>query len=682
LQKPHIAKPEDAIPQRSNAKERTQTVLLGAGLTLLLLLLAIKYPTVIQRINNAFADVQIGMLPKATLSPLPVIVEVDEKSLAEYGQWPWPRYRVARLLEIIKQSGAAAIGIDAVFVERDRTSPVEIQRVIEKDFKQNLPLTAINESLWDYDEILGQALTTGPFVLSYFFNFDNLEPSLCQPKAASGAWLSEESAKGSPRYLPLAVNVTCNVSPVQEGANASGFINSASDSDGIYRKTPLVIEYKGRLYPSLALQTFLTAKSQDSFVLSSNGTGLILQSGKMQLPLDKAGNFLIKFPTYRQSFKKISAADLLSGGVSDTSLKGKIVFVGVSAVGLHEVRPTPYDAQFIGVEFHAAIVDNLARQDFLQRPDNALPLELILSTAIGLTLFKGLANAGLMASVVIPCIVIFGGLAASQLLLINTGIVISPALPVIIALIAFLVLAIIKYAREYVRAKQMVDLVARTQEGIIGSFCSMSEYRDPETGAHIKRTQEYIKALAQHLQNHPVFKGVLTDEVIDLLFKAAPLHDIGKIGIRDHILLKNDRLTDNEFIVMQSHPQIGAEIIQSVATQIGWNPFMQIAHQICLYHQEKWDGSGYPQGLAGVGIPFPARFMALADVYDALISKRVYKPAFSHAKAVTLILEGKNKHFDPLIVEAFEAIHEQFREIALRFLDSDEQRETLLADKE
>jgi adenylate cyclase len=664
---------------RSTSRERTQTILTGTVLTLILLALGMKFTPVVERLNNAITDIQIGLLPKSKLSPLPVIVEVDEKSLASYGQWPWPRYQVARLLEAIKQSGAAAVGVDALFVEKDRTSPLEIQRVVERDFKQQFPLTAIQESLRDYDMILGQTLNTGPFVLSYFFTFDNPDSNACQPKSASGALFSSNAETSA---LHHAVSVVCNVQPIQGGANTSGFINSAPDSDGIYRKTPLVIEYKSRLYPSLALQTFLTAQVLDHFLVASSETGLTLQLGKMSVPLDKAGNLLIKFPTNGQSFERISAYDLLSGAVAADHLKGKIVFVGFSAAGLHEFRPTPYAPQFLGVEFHATIVDNLSRQDFLHRPDNALSLELAVATVLGLALFVGLSGAGPIAIIAAPCLIIVALFVLSQLFLTSTGIVISPALPIIMTLLAFLTLAMMKYTREFLRAKQMTLLVARTQEGIIGSFCSMSEYRDPETGAHIKRTQEYIKALAQHLQKHPKYKTLLTNEVIELLFKAAPLHDIGKIGIRDHILLKNDRLTEIEFEIMQSHPQIGANIIQSVATQIGWNPFMQIAHQICLYHQEKWDGSGYPQKLTGEAIPLSARLMALADVYDALISKRVYKPAFSHNKAVALIKEGKNKHFDPLIVEAFETIHVQFRDIALRFLDSEDQKETLLANED
>lgn len=677
MQEPLNAKPEGFESFPNLAKERAKILLPGVVLILLFLAFAIKLPIIVERLNNAVIDSQIGLLPKPILSST-IIVEVDEPSLKAYGQWPWPRYQVARLLAAINQAGAAAVGIDALFIEKDRTSPIEIQRAITQDFQQKLPLDSLSEASRDYDAILGQTIGTGPFVLSYMFNFANPHDSPCQPKSANGAWLSNNGAI-KPELLHRAVNVDCNVPAIQAKAGANGFINTAPDHDGIYRRTPLLIEYKGRYYPSLALQTFLSAKAIDNFVLMPNEMGLTLQLGKTAVPLDKAGNLLVWFPGQSQSFEKMSAVQLLSGNLDPNRIKGKIVFVGFSATGLHEVRPTPYDPQFLGVELHAAIVDNLEQQAFLQRPDQAVVMEIASAVAVGLALFFGLANTGLVTSILVPVVLVAALLLVSQFLLANTGIAISPALPVLMTVLTLLVLSLIKYAREHANAKQMAVQVALTQEGIIGSFCSMSEYRDPETGAHIKRTQEYIKALAKHLQGHPNFDGILTNEVIELLYKAAPLHDIGKIGIRDYILLKNDRLTDIEFEVMKAHPQIGADIINSVASQIGWNPFMQVAHQICLYHQEKWDGSGYPQGLAGVAIPVSARLMALADVYDALISKRVYKPAFSHDKAVALIQEGKDKHFDPLLVEAFAAINLQFRDIALRFLDSDDQRETLLA---
>ncbi len=672
----------DALDGSPTPKERLQTLCAGIALTLLTLALAVCNPSVVERLNNAFTDIQIGQLPKANLSALPVIVEVDELSLATYGQWPWPRYQVARLLSAIQQAAPVAIGIDALFIEKDRTSPIEIQRKVEQDLHQQLPLTSFKESLRDYDALLGKTLQTGRFVLSHLFVFDEARvTNPCLPKSASGAWFLAGGKIAEPPKIYQATGITCNVSEIQN-ATKSGFINTTSESDGIYRKTPLIMVYKNQLYPSLALQTYLTAQKIDQFLLSRDETGLTLRLGKALIPLDNTGNLRIKFPAQGQHFKKISAHDLMTGKLAPDNLQGKIVFVGVSATGLHEIRPTPNDPRFLGVEFHAAIVDNLARQDFLQRPDTAPALELAASAVIGLGLFALLANTGIVVSIAVPCLLIAGLIAASQLLLNRTGIIISPALPVIMASLSFLALISIKYAREFLHAKAMALQVARGQEGIIGSFCSMSEYRDPETGAHIVRTQEYVKALAKHLQQHPKFKKSLTNDTIDLLHKAAPLHDIGKIGIRDHILLKKGRLNDSEFATMQAHPQIGAEMIASVAAQIGWSPFMKVAHQISLYHQEKWDGSGYPHGLSGEAIPFPARFMAIADVYDALISKRVYKPPFSHKKAIRLIKAGKSNHFDPLLVEAFEAIHTQFQEIALRFLDNEEQRDILLSDED
>jgi putative two-component system response regulator len=210
------------------------------------------------------------------------------------------------------------------------------------------------------------------------------------------------------------------------------------------------------------------------------------------------------------------------------------------------------------------------------------------------------------------------------------------------------------------------------QDATILMMASLAETRDNETGNHILRTQHYVKALARHLRSHPRFASFLDEQTIELLFKSAPLHDIGKVGIPDRILLKPGTFEDSEFEVMKTHAALGRDAILQAERRLGRTvPFLEIAKQIAFSHQEKWDGSGYPQGLAGDAIPIPARLMALADVYDALISRRVYKPAFPHEKAVEIIIEGKGKHFDPDTVDAFLAIQDEFREIAGRFADSD-----------
>ena len=216
-----------------------------------------------------------------------------------------------------------------------------------------------------------------------------------------------------------------------------------------------------------------------------------------------------------------------------------------------------------------------------------------------------------------------------------------------------------------------------TQAVMIESLATLAEYRDPETGGHIKRTQNYVKALAVHLKNHPKFRDELTDEMIELLYLSAPLHDMGKVGVRDHILLKPGRLDEAEFHEMQKHTIYGHDALRVTEEKLGKSTFLRLAREIAYTHQEKWDGSGYPRGLKAEEIPLPGRLMALADVYDALISKRVYKPPMPHDDAVRIILDGKERHFDPDVVDAFFELQAVFRNIALTYADFDEEREML-----
>ena len=225
--------------------------------------------------------------------------------------------------------------------------------------------------------------------------------------------------------------------------------------------------------------------------------------------------------------------------------------------------------------------------------------------------------------------------------------------------------------------KQRTRELQLTQAVMIESLATLAEYRDPETGGHIKRTQNYVKALAVHLKNHPKFRDELTDEMIELLYLSAPLHDMGKVGVRDHILLKPGRLDEAEFHEMQKHTIYGHDALRVTEEKLGKSTFLRLAREIAYTHQEKWDGSGYPRGLKAEEIPLPGRLMALADVYDALISKRVYKPPMPHDDAVRIILDGKERHFDPDVVDAFFELQAVFRNIALTYADFDEEREML-----
>lgn len=232
---------------------------------------------------------------------------------------------------------------------------------------------------------------------------------------------------------------------------------------------------------------------------------------------------------------------------------------------------------------------------------------------------------------------------------------------------------------EFEVSKRVREFAALQQVTIL-AMASLAEVRDHDTGNHLRRTQNYMRALANKLRKHPKFSAYLNDSVIDMLFKCAPLHDIGKVGIPDRILLKPGRYEPQEFAIMKTHPELGHAALVRAQEAVGESiEFLEVARQIVYSHHEKWDGSGYPQGLVGDAIPIPARLMALADVYDALISRRVYKPGMSHAKAATIIIEGLGKHFDPDVVDAFLDLSTEFQEIAARYADSDEELETKAA---
>jgi putative two-component system response regulator len=220
--------------------------------------------------------------------------------------------------------------------------------------------------------------------------------------------------------------------------------------------------------------------------------------------------------------------------------------------------------------------------------------------------------------------------------------------------------------------------LALTQEVTLKSLATLAEYRDPETGGHIKRTQNYVKLLSQHLKDSGRYNGFFTDYYISLLHRSAPLHDIGKVGICDSILLKPGKLTVEEFEQMKKHTTYGLNALKVSEQEMGESSFLRLAGEVANSHHERWDGSGYPFGLKGEEIPISGRIMAIADVYDALISKRVYKSPMPHKQAVEIILASKGSHFDPNMVDTFEEIEDSFRMIALEFADFEQEREMLI----
>ncbi len=215
--------------------------------------------------------------------------------------------------------------------------------------------------------------------------------------------------------------------------------------------------------------------------------------------------------------------------------------------------------------------------------------------------------------------------------------------------------------------KRLMTLGGRDM--MIFSLAKLAECRDNDTGKHLDRMREYAKLLACELSTYPEFETVIDEQFIELLYLTSPLHDIGKVGIPDSVLTKPGKLTSDEFAVMKTHTVIGGETIRATAAAYPQASFLKMAMDVVMYHHERWDGTGYPEGLAGNNIPLSARIVALADVYDALTSKRVYKAAFDHESASKIIIDGRGTHFDPMLVDAFLQVQDAMNAIRIGFGD-------------
>ena len=662
---------ETDLITRRDPKNHLRLLLYGIFLSFFLFFASSVKPTFFDFLSNRFYDTLLSA-HTGQPSPIPVIVDIDEKSLRQYGQWPWPRYRIAVLMDKLRELGALGIGLDMVFAEDDRTSIVAIRKEFLHDFGIDLEFGEVPRRLRDSDKRLADALSRGNVVLGYQFLFEEGSDSQnCLLHSLRINKLGDLREEEDSQVFIHARGVSCNLKMLSQAAGASGFFNISPDSDGILRRVPLTIEYKGRFYPSLALATVMRSLGVNDVLLKTGkNTGQSLCLNKTAIPLTSKGDMLIRFRGKSKTFDYVSAEDILSDRIPRGKIEGKIVFVGTTASGMKEFKATPFDPVFPGVEVHATVVDNILKNDFLSRPKWVPGLESLLALVSGLLSAFMLAWTGAGWSSLL-----LGGAGVSlwQLstwMFRTESIFISPILPLMALVCNFFLITLLKYWHEEKRARERTRELAMVQEATIESMSSLTETRDPDTGEHIKRTQNYLRLLAEYLKNQPGFRALLDDETINLLCKSAPLHDIGKVGVPDKILFKPGRLTEQEFEEMKQHTIYGRDSILAAERKLGKTSFLRFAREIAYTHHERWDGAGYPEGLSGDQIPIPGRLMALADAYDAITSKRVYKSQLSHDEAVRIIIEAKGSQFDPNVVDAFLAVREDFRQIAERYADS------------
>jgi len=367
------------------------TILAGIVLTLIGGAVAVWSPPLADSIEGKIYDSFLRSAPRRP-APGPIaIVDLDEASLERFGQWPWPRYRIARLLDRIREAGASAVGLDMVFAEPDRTSLTPLSGEILRDLGTRIDLSAFPREALDTDRALAATLAGGPFVLGYQFDFETARGDACVLHPLRAAVLASGRKEGAEGLFD-AQGVVCNLPILSTAAGSSGFFNVTPDPDGVLRRVPLVIRHKGMLYPALALAAYLRARGGD-VVLETGTEGVeALRLGGRRIPLDGHGNLLLNFRGRHRTFPHLSAAAVLEGTANPALLKGRIVLLGTTAAGLKEIRTTPLDAAQPGVEIHATVLDNLLSGDPITAPRWARVLRVLLVLVPGFLLTGLLAN--------------------------------------------------------------------------------------------------------------------------------------------------------------------------------------------------------------------------------------------------------------------------------------------------
>jgi HD-GYP domain-containing protein (c-di-GMP phosphodiesterase class II) len=622
----------------ARAESRRFVLLCGLAPAIITVALVVYRPDFVAQIDARAYDILLRSNPTRPPDGRVAIVDIDDRSLSTIGQWPWRRDLIAQLIARLREQGAVVIALDLVFAEPDR---------YDTQTKEPSP----------WDETLARALLEGHVVLGYALTFTGADSGrrecVLHPLTVP---VVQPPQGGADLPVFRADGAVCSLPALARAAGRSGFLNALPDFDGILRRVPLVIEYDGNTYPGLALAAVLAATGAKAIALrarNENTTSLELTTGIV--PLDGRSNLLLRYRGTKRSFPYASAADVLAGRGAAGVFKNAVVFVGTTALGSREVVSTPLDTRFAGVEVQATVADNLLRQDFLSRTEHALTLEIVMTLALGIAITLLVAWVGLPLGTIAGAVFLVAVWLTTRWQLAAKGEYLSPVFPMMgmmASLGAATLARITQERRRAERAGRETDMAHRL---MVRSLLSLTEMRDADTGRHSRRIQQYSRLLAQELSGHPAFRDYLTPQRIDLLSSLAPLHDIGKVGIPDHLLNKPGQLTAEEYQVMKKHPAYGLDVINNAQRDVGASEdqILSMAKDIVYTHHEWWDGEGYPRGIKGNAIPIAGRLVAVVDVYDALTARRLYRQAVPPEEAVRLIVAGRGTHFDPDVVDAF-----------------------------
>ena len=626
-------------------------------IVLFALLLHFYLSTTIQNLDYRLYDTLMGLnksSDKGTNSV--VIIDIDNASLKKFGQWPWPRIVNAKLIGQVSLCNPSAIGVNIIFSEKDRTSPINIQNFYKEFFNYNIEMPSLPIGLKDNDLILTESLENSESTLSIYLSEDKISSSSeCWDLRTYGYTFMNIQTSLSANFA------LCNHISIQKSIDSLGFVNAEIDSDGLFRRMPLFINYQNRLIPAFALATLLNIdnlseeKERNRFSILGH-----------HIYMDRDSYVLLNFNSI--SPKRISAIDVLENRVTKEMIQGKVVLIGSSATGIDNGKLLANHQKISNTMIHATLIENILNDDLYVQPVIYKEINLYLSFILSLIMVFFLYKRWyififLFFSSIMTFSTIWVTLLYFNHIYISIGYLWFPFLTFFFTMsISFILLNVKEQKKAY-------QALLQSHSATVESMTLLATIHDDETGAHILRTKNYVKLLADYFYKKKMYSNILTPAYINFIYEAAPLHDIGKIGIPDAILKKPGKLTEGEFEVMKTHALLGRNVIKNTLVSYDKNDFLKVAYNIAFYHHEKWDGTGYPNGLKGKDIPIEAQFMTLADVYDALISKRRYKKAFTFEEAEAIILESEGTTYSPELIKVFIELKEDFKAIALKYQD-------------
>ena len=582
-----------------------------------------------------------------------VVVDIDNKSLREFSQWSG--IVNSQLINQLSLYNPASIGMNIVFSEKDRSSPLNIEQFYKDFYNFKIEMPTLPNVIYDNDLLLEKSIQNSETVLSLYLSQEDEFFKEC-------SFFKSSQKNFLHHYTSLkAKSILCNYKKLQSKIKNFGFSNLEIDEDGLFRRTPLFISYQNRIIPSFGLATLL---SLDSILEGKEKNRFSLLGHDIHL--NKESYVLLNFNSTLS--KKVSAIDVLREKVGKELFQGKIVLIGSSANSINYRYLLPSYQKISNTMIQATLIENILNNSLYVQPNKYKMINLYLSFFLSLIIVWLLFKHRYILLVLFFLITMISStlwvvVAYLNYVYISIGYLWIPFLD-------FFFILSISFILLYVKEKEKSTLaLIKSHSATIDTISLIASMHDDETGAHISRTKNYVKILADYFYDKNAYPELLTRDYINSIYEAAPLHDIGKIGIPDSILKKPGKLTEEEFEIMKTHSTLGKNVIQNTMNAYDKNDFLKVAYNIAFYHHEKWDGTGYPNGLKGNEIPLEAQFMTLADVYDALISKRRYKEAFTFEVAEKIILEGKGTVYSPEMIEAFLKLKGEFRKIALKWKD-------------